>query len=87
MSVLPDAVTTLECPNGSRVFLVGTAHFSTTSVDDVRKTINMVRRYAVCIVCMYVCVYVCMCVSNCMYVCMGSTVIYGQGTVRHRGYG
>ena len=58
MSALPDAVTTLECPNGSRVFLVGTAHFSTTSVADVRKTINMVRGYAlcmyVCVVCMYV---------------------------------
>lgn len=36
----PDTVTILECPNGSTVYLVGTAHFSPASVEDVKKTIN-----------------------------------------------
>lgn len=42
-SDLPETVTVLDCPNGSRVFLVGTAHFSPSSVEDVKKTINTVR--------------------------------------------
>ena len=33
------AVTTLDCPNGSKVYLVGTAHSSPESVEDVRRTI------------------------------------------------
>lgn len=34
------AVTSLECPNGSRVHIVGTAHFSQESIEDVRRTIE-----------------------------------------------
>ena len=37
---LPRTVTTLQCPNGSVVHVVGTAHFSPESVEDVRKTIR-----------------------------------------------
>ena len=37
---LPSTVTTLRCPNGSVVHIVGTAHFSPESVEDVRKTIR-----------------------------------------------
>ena len=33
-------VTTLRCPNGSVVYVVGTAHFSKESVEDVRRTIR-----------------------------------------------
>lgn len=40
---LPRTVTTLHCPNGSVVHLVGTAHFSPESVDDVRNTIRETR--------------------------------------------
>lgn len=36
-------ITTLECPNGSKVYLVGTAHFSPESVEDVRRTIREKR--------------------------------------------
>lgn len=43
MSSLPDTVTVLHCPNGSIVYLVGTAHFSKESVNDVRETIRKVR--------------------------------------------
>lgn len=32
-------MTTLDCPNGSKVYLVGTAHFSKESIDEVRHTI------------------------------------------------
>ena len=32
-------VVTLDCPNGSKVYLVGTAHFSQESIEDVRRTI------------------------------------------------
>ncbi len=42
MTDLPDTVSVLECPNGSKVFIVGTAHFSRQSVEDVKKTINLV---------------------------------------------
>lgn len=41
MSELPKTVTTLTCPNGSVVYVVGTAHFSKESVEDVRKTIAL----------------------------------------------
>lgn len=34
------AVTTLDCPNGSKVYLVGTAHFSQESIEDVQRTIR-----------------------------------------------
>ena len=37
---LPRTVTTLQCPNGSVVHVVGTAHFSPESVEDVRTTIR-----------------------------------------------
>ena len=43
MSSLPDTVTVLRCPNGSVVYLVGTAHFSKESVRDVRETIRKVH--------------------------------------------
>ena len=43
MSSLPDTVTVLDCPNGSKVYLVGTAHFSKESAIDVQKTIQQVR--------------------------------------------
>ena len=36
---LPETVTTLRCPNGSVVHIVGTVHFSKESVQDVRTTI------------------------------------------------
>lgn len=32
-------ITTLDCPNGSKVYLVGTAHFSRESIEDVKRTI------------------------------------------------
>lgn len=41
MAELPDTVTTLRCPNGSTVYVVGTAHFSRQSAEDVRKTISL----------------------------------------------
>ena len=34
---LPETVTTLTSPDGCKVYLVGTAHFSHTSQDDVAK--------------------------------------------------
>lgn len=34
---LPDTVQLLTTPNGSKVYLVGTAHFSLESQDDVSK--------------------------------------------------
>ena len=40
---LPETVITLRCPNGSTVYLVGTAHFSVESVEDVRSTIRRSR--------------------------------------------
>lgn len=40
---LPKTVTTLRCPNGSVVHIVGTAHFSPESVEDVRTTIRETR--------------------------------------------
>ena len=36
---LPSSVVPLDCPNGSKVYLVGTAHFSVESIQDVRQTI------------------------------------------------
>ncbi|XP_053377350.1 uncharacterized protein LOC123529252 isoform X4 [Mercenaria mercenaria] len=38
--VVPSTVTTLETPWGSKVYIVGTAHFSKESQDDVTKTIE-----------------------------------------------
>jgi len=43
MSSLPKTVTVLNCRNGSTVYLVGTAHFSRESIQDVRDTIQKVR--------------------------------------------
>ena len=40
---LPHTVTTLTCPNGSVVHVVGTVHFSKESVQDVRNTIASTR--------------------------------------------
>src|SRR4029079_4495218 len=45
---LPRTVHPLEV-DGKRVFLVGTAHVSTSSVDDVRTTIDRVRPNSVCV--------------------------------------
>lgn len=36
-------MTVLTCPNGSAVYVVGTAHFSKESVEDVRKTIALTK--------------------------------------------
>ena len=47
MADIPDTVTTLRCPNGSTVYVVGTAHFSRESVEDVRKTISEAKPQAV----------------------------------------
>lgn len=44
---LPNTVTTLHCPNGSVVHIVGTAHFSKESVEDVRSTIARTKPQAV----------------------------------------
>lgn len=44
MSSLPETVSVLEAPNGSKVYLVGTAHFSKESAIDVQKTIQHVRK-------------------------------------------
>ena len=44
---LPNTVTTLTCPNGSTVYVVGTAHFSPESVEDVRTTVRQKRPDAV----------------------------------------
>lgn len=43
MADLPGTVTTLNCPNGSTVYVVGTAHFSRESVEDVKTTISQTR--------------------------------------------
>ncbi len=40
---LPSSVVQLDCPNGSKVYLVGTAHFSRESIEDVRRTIAVVK--------------------------------------------
>ncbi|GAB6029907.1 hypothetical protein CHUAL_005606 [Chamberlinius hualienensis] len=40
---LPDTVTRLETPNGSVVYIVGTAHFSVESQNDVSRTIQATR--------------------------------------------
>ena len=40
---LPGNVVQLDCPNGSEVYLVGTAHFSQDSIQDVRRTIILKR--------------------------------------------
>lgn len=42
-SDLPSSVVKLDCPNGSKVYLVGTAHFSRESIQDVRRTITLIR--------------------------------------------
>lgn len=42
-SDLPSNVVKLDCPNGSKVYLVGTVHFSPGSVQDVRQTIILKR--------------------------------------------
>nr|XP_002127292.1 traB domain-containing protein [Ciona intestinalis] len=44
---LPSTVMELDGPNGEKVYLVGTAHFSHESCDDVRKVISMVQPDAV----------------------------------------
>ena len=46
--VLPQSVRQLHV-DGKEVFLVGTAHVSKESVDDVRKTIESIRPDSVCV--------------------------------------
>lgn len=38
--VLPQSVSLLTAPNGARVFLIGTVHFSKKSIEDVRQVID-----------------------------------------------
>ena len=45
---LPESVTVVE-EDGRRFFLVGTAHVSLESVEDVRKTVEIVQPDAICI--------------------------------------
>ena len=40
---LPDTVTKLETPEGCKVYIVGTAHFSKESQDDVAKVSVLLR--------------------------------------------
>ncbi|KAK2145932.1 hypothetical protein LSH36_646g01023 [Paralvinella palmiformis] len=40
---LPDTVTVLKADNGAKVYIVGTAHFSKNSQDDVAKTIQLTQ--------------------------------------------
>ena len=47
MAALSDTATVLHCPNGSTVVVVGTAHFSKESVEDVRRTIQQIRPHVV----------------------------------------
>lgn len=47
LGTLSDTATVLQCPNGSTVVVVGTAHFSKESVEDVRRTIQQVRPHVV----------------------------------------
>ena len=54
---LPETVTVLDCPNGSKVYIVGTAHFSKESIEDVRTTIQkviLIRTHSTCILYMYI---------------------------------
>ncbi|VDO08992.1 unnamed protein product [Rodentolepis nana] len=37
---LPSTVSLLECPNGTKVYLIGTAHFSKESIEDVKFVIS-----------------------------------------------
>ncbi|GAA49614.1 traB domain-containing protein [Clonorchis sinensis] len=37
---LPETVSVLECMNGTKVYLVGTAHFSKESIDEVKKIVS-----------------------------------------------
>lgn len=46
-SQLPETVTLLRHPNGAKVYLVGTAHFSRESQEDVSKVIRNVRPHIV----------------------------------------
>lgn len=47
---LPDTVSRLDTPEGSSVFLVGTAHFSKESQDDVA---NVRKKLILCTYCFY----------------------------------
>jgi len=38
---LPHTITKLESPSGGQVFLVGTAHFSKESQEDVAKVLSL----------------------------------------------
>jgi len=49
LSDLPSTVTYLEGPNGSQVYIVGTAHFSEESNEDVIKTLELVKPHIVCL--------------------------------------
>lgn len=49
ISDLPSTVTYLEGPNGSQVYIVGTAHFSEESKADVENTLELVKPHIVCL--------------------------------------
>ena len=40
---LPQSVSLLRAPNGTRVFLIGTVHFSKKSIEDVRQVIDTLK--------------------------------------------
>ena len=44
---LPQSVTLLTAPNGAKVFLIGTVHFSKKSIEDVRQVIGTVKPHIV----------------------------------------
>lgn len=44
---LPQSVTLLTAPNGAKVFLIGTVHFSKKSIEDVRQVINTMKPHVV----------------------------------------
>lgn len=44
---LPETVTLIKTPNGSKVYLIGTAHFSEESQNDVSRVIQMVQPHIV----------------------------------------
>ena len=56
---LPDTVTTLHCPNGSVVHVVGTVHFSKESVQDVRTVVTLTKPQVLNEIASLVCVLKC----------------------------
>ena len=42
-------MTKIAGPNGEEIYIVGTAHFSTVSMDDVKRTIELVQPDIICL--------------------------------------